>query len=317
MRGLSAEGAREARQIASASRGESGWLGEITQAFPVRTGDGGLEHRALPAGVKSLSDNYVDQSVITQALADLAVTRAKIAPAAVDSNEINALAVTRAKIANRAVGSEEITELAVTRAKIAPSAVDTNEINNAAVVSGKIAAEAVNEEKLGSGLKGGPNNNVALRRIGLGDGPSAAGATHSHSTSQALRFESLPKSGRDVLLAARAHVRGQLLNGSTRLDAAEIRAMRVLLLGLFHIGIDGLTETAEERMKRRAHDPGFDGWLTSRVMEMYYSEWQEGTTAKEEGIPLVTSAQTTEAQAAVGRGAVPRFVRELHKDIAT
>ena len=294
-----------------------------------------------------ITEKINELAVTTNKLDALGVTTAKIAQAAVTQEKIagdsvgeaemkgsstddSVRAVTTNAIRNSAVVTEKIAGDAVTTARIAPLAVGTTKLADLAVSTdkldalsvgtSKIIAGAVTIEKLAAPLSPA-NTNTAddteyrLRRIGLGSGARAAGETHSHSTSQALRFEAMPAPARDLLLGARAIIRSQLASGAP-LSAQELRAHRILLLGLCHLGLDGLSETAEERKARRASSPEYDAALKRRVLEMFYSEFQEGTTAAEEGVPHVHSANSEAAAQAVAEGKIPRFAKQAHPDLA-
>jgi hypothetical protein len=116
-----------------------------------------------------------------------AVTAAKIADSAVQTDKINNLAVTAAKIGNLAVTTGKIANTAVTFEKIANEAVTTAKIADNAVVIGKIPT-ATRGSIVNSGLttansiiKTFVNNVVALQlRFGPGSTEVARG-NHTHT----------------------------------------------------------------------------------------------------------------------------------------
>lgn len=94
-----------------------------------------------------------DGAVGTLALAADAVTSAKIAVDAVTSSEIAANAVTAAEIAANAVTSSELADLAVTTAKLVDDAITSAKIATDAVTSDAIVDGAVDYAALASGLE--------------------------------------------------------------------------------------------------------------------------------------------------------------------
>jgi len=90
---------------------------------------------------------------VTDMLANLAVTAAKLADGAVSTAKIADGAVTNAKIANNAVTSGKIADGAVTSAKIANNAVTTAKIADGAVTDAKLSSTGVSPGTYGSGTE--------------------------------------------------------------------------------------------------------------------------------------------------------------------
>jgi len=90
----------------------------------------------------------VDDSVITQKIANNAVTTDKIANASITTAKIDVQAVTTEKIADDNVTTIKIADSNVTTAKLADSAVTEDKIGFAAVTNTKIATDAVTTEKI-------------------------------------------------------------------------------------------------------------------------------------------------------------------------
>ena len=84
------------------------------------------------------SDNIVDGAVITAKLADLCITTAKLA----------AKCVTSSKIADGAIGATQIADGAVVNAKLGASAVQSNNIYEKAVSNAKLADDCITNDKL-------------------------------------------------------------------------------------------------------------------------------------------------------------------------
>jgi hypothetical protein len=116
-------------------------------------------------GVITVTDErefaHFTTQVVTENLANGAVTDAKLATAAVTNDKIAGGAVTEAKLADGAVKEaklataavtlDKIATYAVSGSKIAPNAVATNKIANEAVTEAKIANRAVTNDKLANG----------------------------------------------------------------------------------------------------------------------------------------------------------------------
>ena len=165
--------------------GESpNWEGvyQIETTDPVQGGAGGIDnqpHQELVNRTGYLKQQHESHDhsgasmtkVVTDGIADDAVTQAKIAAgavgtteianSAVDTNQLASNAVTSTKLAiasvypdnitSNAVTNSKINAEAVTEAKIGAAAVTEAKINTAAVTETKIGNFAVTESKLGSG----------------------------------------------------------------------------------------------------------------------------------------------------------------------
>jgi len=92
--------------------------------------------------------------LVDDAIADGAITAAKIATGAVGTSELADDAVTNEKIGVGAVGTTELAADAVTNAKIGVGAVGTTELAADAVNGDKIADDAIGSEHIASGAVG-------------------------------------------------------------------------------------------------------------------------------------------------------------------
>ena len=94
------------------------------------------------------SVNIKDLAVITDKLAALAVTAAKIATDAVETLKIKDANVTAVKLAADAVETAKIKDANVTAAKLATDSVETLKIKDLNVTTGKLAADVVTNPKV-------------------------------------------------------------------------------------------------------------------------------------------------------------------------
>lgn len=113
-------------------------FGAVSERAQAQCGD--------PACVDSA--DIVNGSVRTPDLANDAVTRGKIAPRAVGSDEIGDGAVGRRALASASVTEEELANNGVTRAKIAAGAVGSEQIAEGAIPQRALAAGAVTGDKV-------------------------------------------------------------------------------------------------------------------------------------------------------------------------
>ena len=97
------------------------------------------------------TENVKDAAVTEAKIADDAVTNAKIADGAVATAQLSASAVVTAKIADSAVTSDKIASDAVITAKIADGNVTTAKIADSNVTAAKLAADAVETAKIKDG----------------------------------------------------------------------------------------------------------------------------------------------------------------------
>lgn len=102
----------------------------------------------IGSGGQIITDKIADGAVTASKLAALAVVTAAIADLAVTTAKIADKAVTGAKIADKTIVSANMADGAVIRNTIADDAVSTNKIYNGAVTNAKIANEAVGESKI-------------------------------------------------------------------------------------------------------------------------------------------------------------------------
>lgn len=104
-----------------------------------------------------IADNAVtnpklaDNAVSTSKIQDNAVTEPKLADNAVSTNKIQDNAVTNPKLADNAVSTSKIQDNAVTNPKLADNSVSTSKIQDNAVTTAKIADSAVTTPKIGDG----------------------------------------------------------------------------------------------------------------------------------------------------------------------
>lgn len=144
-------------ELGTAGAGDAGKLLVVKNtgaaAWAAMSGDATLNHEGKLA---------IANLAVTEAkLAALAVTAAKIAAEAIETGKIKNLAVTAAKIAAEAVETAKIANLAITEAKLAAEAVGTGKIANLAVTEAKLAALAVTAAKIAEG---------AVTETKIGDG---------------------------------------------------------------------------------------------------------------------------------------------------
>jgi len=131
---------------------------------------------ATPDGRGKFEPSFIDSillkalSVITEKIAENAVTTGKIEDLAVTNAKIDNLAVTVAKIADLAVETAKIANLAVTNAKIDNLAVTTGKIEDLAVQTGKIDDLAVTTAKIEDlACTTGKINDLAVTNLKLGN----------------------------------------------------------------------------------------------------------------------------------------------------
>jgi hypothetical protein len=139
-------------------------IGELaSQELPLASGDktlvsrdGVILNQASLADVKAfvLDTN----SVMTDAIDDLAVTTAKIGNSAVTTTKIAMSAVTAARLATDAVTTVKILDSNVTTDKIADSAVSTSKIADSNVTTAKIADSNITTAKVG-------NNQITYSKV--------------------------------------------------------------------------------------------------------------------------------------------------------
>lgn len=103
----------------------------------VRVSDG-----SISAGSTTVT-SIQQASVLSQHLADYAVTTSKLSTEAVTQEKIAASAVTTAKIADYAVTAEKLADLAVSGSKIADGAVSNEKLAKDAVAEANLVSESV------------------------------------------------------------------------------------------------------------------------------------------------------------------------------
>ena len=97
------------------------------------------------------SEKIALQAIITELLADLAVSTGKLADGAVTTPKLADLAVITSKLADLAVTTAKLANGAVTNPKLANDAVETRNIKDLNVTNEKIAAGAISPDKAADG----------------------------------------------------------------------------------------------------------------------------------------------------------------------
>ena len=126
--------------------------------------DGAITSVKIADGAVSAT-KIADGAVTTPKLGNNAVTNAKIADGAVTAPKLDNNAVTNAKIADGAVSATKIADGAITSVKIADGAVTTPKLGNNAVTNAKIADGAVSTTKIADG---------AITSVKIADGAVSA-----------------------------------------------------------------------------------------------------------------------------------------------
>jgi hypothetical protein len=295
---------------------------------------------------------------------DGSVTSEKIPSDTINGGHILPLAVNNEHVQSNAIGPENLSADSVLRSKIAPAAVGSEEIGDSQVLAVHLNFDPATQGELifetdrlwdaksntghghaWSDINNPPSTfNPDVHASGKHTGTIGSRfqissfqhadsdhsscysfCGHSHSTSQGLRFEALDKSSRDKLLKARSMV-SRALSDDAKISEEELKAMRMLMLGMFHISFDGLTETAEERMERRDNSQEYEEFIGKKVVEMYGAEVREGTTVKVDDMELppaqgsITSVERLlDARSKMGKAQMgtPRFAKpnEQHPDL--
>ncbi len=119
-------------------------------------------------------------TVGTTQIADVAVTRAKIAAGAVGSTELGSSSVSSAKIADESIASADIGPNAVGSSEIIDGSVGYNELGSGAVGGDKIQlGSAVSGAKAGMQVFGAVNTSASAGSYGLYGGTNATGGMSS------------------------------------------------------------------------------------------------------------------------------------------
>ena len=108
----------------------------------------------------------IDGTILEDALADNAVTTAKLALLAVQTENISADAITNSKIADDAIEAPQIKANAVTAAKILAGEIGTNHLGALTITADKIASNAITSSKIMAGEIGA--NHIAAWSITAG-----------------------------------------------------------------------------------------------------------------------------------------------------
>lgn len=117
----------------------------------VRGSDGARAVRVSDGSISTGSSSVTaiqQASVLSQHLADYAVTTSKLSTEAVTPEKIAASAVTTAKIADYAVTAEKLADLAVSTGKVADGAINNEKLADLSVSERKLADYAITADKL-------------------------------------------------------------------------------------------------------------------------------------------------------------------------
>jgi hypothetical protein len=125
---------------------------------------GGTAYAAATVGTSDIKDGAVttnkirnkavtrqkiaDAAVVTRTIKDNAVKTAKIADAAVTNTKIGPDAIDSSKVLDGSIGTTDLTDAAVTTGKLGDAAVDSTKLADASVGSSKLASNAVTAGKL-------------------------------------------------------------------------------------------------------------------------------------------------------------------------
>lgn len=165
-------GSEDAAKIDDCLRQTRNWLGDFLTV--AHNNDGSLKASALTAITSGLirgtnpvglvQREILQASILSQDLADNAVTTAKINDLAVTTGKINDLAVTAAKIANATItgaklvaGTITSTQLgagAVANSNLAANAVAAANIQDATITGAKVVQNGINGDRLPSAAEG-------------------------------------------------------------------------------------------------------------------------------------------------------------------
>jgi hypothetical protein len=118
----------------------------------LQSGKADLGHQHVLVDVTDAGALAGLHQVGTGAIADGAVTTAKIASGAVSESKIADAAITQTKIAVGAVTESKIADAAITQTKIAAGAITAGNIADGAITQSKIAADAIGAAQLQDGI---------------------------------------------------------------------------------------------------------------------------------------------------------------------
>jgi hypothetical protein len=118
----------------------------------LQSGKADLGHQHVLVDVTDAGALAGLNQVGTGAIADGAVTTAKIASGAVIESKIADTAITANKIATGAITESKIADAAITQSKIAVGAITGGNIADAAITQSKIAADAIGAAQLQDGI---------------------------------------------------------------------------------------------------------------------------------------------------------------------
>ena len=112
--------------------------------FPVTNG----QNPATITWTQVLTNYIADLAVTAQKLAPSSVTTDKLGPGAVQANNIYPQAITNAAMAANAVDTANILDGSVTHAKLAANAVETANVADSAITTPKIVNQAITAQKI-------------------------------------------------------------------------------------------------------------------------------------------------------------------------
>ncbi len=124
----------------------------------------------------------VDYAVTTEKLADLAVSTGKVADGAINNEKLADLAVSESKLVDYAVTADKLADLAVSESKIADGAVSTEKLAKDAVAEANLVSGSVTSRVIAAKAIG----TVAISDNAVTKEKIATGVLHTFSTGSAV-----------------------------------------------------------------------------------------------------------------------------------